>query len=236
MTQRTFLDKILYCAIILACCMFLIHSKVVVPHEQQQAIQDYFTQDVVQDNEQGFNMKLKPIGVLSIPSINLELMIYNNASEDAINHGAGLIQGSGNLHHEHDNSILTAHNGDPLNDLFINVPKLKIGDKFYIKQKDGTIDSYSVTDTQTVDPTDELIHYKKSDGDTSYVTLRTCVPIGINSQRFLATGEYQGEVENIEENPQFTFSLVDSILIVVILVDTGLLIRSFIFDKKVSKS
>lgn len=216
--------------------MFLIHSKVVVPNEQQQAIQDYFTQDVIQDNEQGFNMKLKPVGVLSIPSINLELIIYNNASEDAITHGAGLIQGSGNLHHEHDNSILTAHNGDPLNDLFINVPKLKVGDEFYIKQKDGTIDSYSIIDTQTVDPTDELTHYKKPEGDTSYVTLRTCVPIGINSQRFLATGEYQGEVDNIEENHQFTFSLVDSILIVVVLVDTGLLIRSFILDKKVSKS
>lgn len=229
--KRSVIDKAIYALIILLCLFFLWSSKINTPRQQQADIANYFTQEVTQDNSHGFNMKLHPIGVLLVPKINLELLIYDNSSEEAITHGAGLIQGSGQLKHEQTNSILTAHNGDPLNDLFINVPTLKAGDNFYIKHKDKTIDKYTVFDTKTVSPIDELKQYIIPTENETFVTLRTCVPIGINSQRFLATGNFQGNVKTVEESKQ-ALSLVDYAIALVIFVNVGLIIWSFESDRK----
>lgn len=128
-------------------------------------------------------------------------------------------------------SFELASTGDPLNDLFINVPTLKAGDNFYIKHKDKTIDKYTIFDTKTVSPIDELKQYIIPTENETFVTLRTCVPIGINSQRFLATGSFQGNVEAVEQSKQ-ALSLVDYTIALVIFVNVGLLIWSFESDRK----
>lgn len=66
------------------------------------------------------------------------------------------------------------------------------------------------------------------------VTLRTCVPIGINSHRFLATGLYKGHVKKIEK-PRFTLSIVDYGLMGIGAVSGFLLVGSLYKERKSGK-
>ena len=134
------LDKIIYILVLLVCCYFGYQTRIASVVAQNNYISE-FEKNLEIEKEEGkpFSVSLKTIGVLYVPDIKLTLAVFNNAGEAAISHGCGLIQGTGTLENNHDNSVVTSHNGDPSSDLFINLPKIKVGNKFYIKMKDGKI-------------------------------------------------------------------------------------------------
>ena len=80
-------------------------------------------------------------------------------------------------------------------ELFTNLDKLEIGDKFYLHVLDEVL-AYRVDQILTVEP-DQVEALEIVEGE-DLCTLVTCTPIGINSHRLLVRGtrtDYTGEEE-----------------------------------------
>lgn len=136
------------------------------------------------------------MGYISIPKIDINLPIYHGISDSVLRKGVGHISTtafpiSGKGCH----SVLSGHTGLPSARLFTDLDKLKINDYFYIKILNKTF-KYKVDKISVVSPTDtrELIPVKKK----NYVTLVTCTPYSINTNRLLVRGVF---VENDDKQP-----------------------------------
>ena len=140
--------------------------------------------------------KVNIIGVLYVPKIGLKLPIYDNTNPRAIENGAGLIEGTGDIYDRGiANPVLTAHNGMVNKNLFMNLNKIKVGDEFFTRTAFET-SQYRVVGEETKLPEDEIDYLINNFQDNTYLTLRTCVPTGINSHRLLITGVFEGNVQD----------------------------------------
>ena len=128
------------------------------------------------------------MGYISIPKINVNLPIYHGISDSVLRKGVGHISttafpiGGSGCH-----SVLSGHTGLPSARLFTDLDKLKINDYLYVKILNKTF-KYKVDKISVVSPTDtrELIPIKNK----SYVTLVTCTPYSINTNRLLVRGVF----------------------------------------------
>ena len=160
------------------------------------------------------------LGYIEIPSINIKLPIYYGTSVDILKKGVGVLEGTSlPVGGENTHSVLSAHTGLANQKLFTDIDKLKDGDVFYlhILKKDL---AYKVNQIKVVHP-DEIDELKISD-DKDYVTLLTCYPYGINTERLLVRGERTdlspSNVEQVQkEISTFNHSNENLILIVKIL-------------------
>lgn len=147
--------------------------------------------------------ELDMVGVLYAPSIDIKVPIYNRIDEVAISDGAGIMPGTGDLSGgNNQNPILTSHSGTNLKSLFMNLPKFNVKDHFYIKNKEGKTLDFEVFDIEKIHADDENGAVIKPNPNESYISLRTCVPIGVNSHRLYVTGKFVrvlSETETIEE-------------------------------------
>ena len=160
------------------------------------------------------------LGYIEIPSINIKLPIYYGTSVDILKKGVGVLDGTSlPVGGENTHSVLSAHTGLANQKLFTDIDKLKDGDVFYlhILKKDL---AYKVNQIKVIHP-DEIDELKISD-DKDYVTLLTCYPYGINTERLLVRGERTdlspSNVEQVQkEISTFNHSNENLILIVIIL-------------------
>ena len=167
------------------------------------------------------------LGYIEIPSINIKLPIYYGTSVDILKKGVGVLDGTSlPVGGENTHSVLSAHTGLANQRLFTDIDKLKDGDVFYlhILKKDL---AYKVDQIKVVHP-DEIDELKISDGK-DYVTLLTCYPYGINTERLLVRGERtdlseRTEVQVQKEISTFNHSNENLILIVIILISTLIII------------
>ena len=83
-------------------------------------------------------------------------------------------------------AVLAGHSGMSGARLFTGLPKLKAEDVFYIHVYDRDL-TYTVDQIKKVAPTDTS-ELQIVDGE-DYVTLVTCVPVGVNSHRLLVRGK-----------------------------------------------
>lgn len=126
------------------------------------------------------------IGYLEIPKINVYLPIYHGTSEEILQKGVGHLEntslpvGGAGTH-----SVLSGHRGLPSETLFTDLDQLAKGDKFYLHVLNEVL-AYQVDQIKVVNPQDtsDLTIQKGKD----YVTLVTCTPYGINTQRLLIRG------------------------------------------------
>lgn len=136
------------------------------------------------------------LGYITIPKIDLYLPIYEGTGADVLTHGVGhLPQTSYPLGGESTHSALSGHRGMAEAELFTNLDKLEIGDKFYLHVLDEVL-AYRVDQILTVEP-DQVEALEIVEGE-DLCTLVTCTPIGINSHRLLVRGtrtDYTGEEE-----------------------------------------
>lgn len=126
------------------------------------------------------------MGYIEIPSIDARMPIYHGTSDAVLQAGAGHIEGSslpvgGTGTH----CVLSGHRGLPSARLFTDIDKLDEGDVFMIHALGETL-TYEVDQILTVDPYD--LSALGIDPDQDYVTLVTCTPYGINTQRLLVRG------------------------------------------------
>ncbi|MDJ8930192.1 class C sortase [Clostridium perfringens] len=167
------------------------------------------------------------LGYIEIPSINIKLPIYYGTSVDILKKGVGVLEGTSlPVGGENTHSVLSAHTGLANQKLFTDIDKLKDGDVFYlhILKKDL---AYKVNQIKVVHP-DEIDDLKISEAK-DYVTLLTCYPYGINTERLLVRGERtdlseKTEVQVQKEISTFNHSNENLILIVIILISVLIII------------
>ena len=124
---------------------------------------------------------------IKIPSIGLDLPIYHGTSDDVLQRGIGHLEGTAlPVGGAGTHAVLTGHRGLATSTLFTHLNEVKVGDMFTIEVF-GEVLTYRVIDTKVVDPKDTATLHPRQGQDL--VTLVTCTPLGINSQRILVTGE-----------------------------------------------
>lgn len=134
------------------------------------------------------------LGYITIPKIDVNLPIYEGTGYDVLTHGIGhLSETSYPLGGESTHSALSGHRGLAEAELFTNLDKLVLGDRFYLHILDEVL-AYQVDQVLVVEP-DQVEALEIVEGE-DLCTLVTCTPIGINSHRLLVRGtrvEYEGE-------------------------------------------
>jgi len=137
--------------------------------------------DQLSADESGLMARIK------IPAIAVDLPIYHGTSDDVLLRGVGHLEGTAlPIGGDGTHSVLTAHRGLAQSPLFTDLNNVQVGDRFVIEVY-GEVLTYDVIQTQVVEPSETEALYPIANADL--VTLVTCTPLGINSQRILVTGE-----------------------------------------------
>ena len=133
------------------------------------------------------------MGSVEIPKINIKIPIYHTTEEEVLNKGAGHLEGSSlpvggaNTH-----AVISAHRGLPSASLFTDLDQLKEGDHFLIHVLNETL-CYEVDKISVVKPEDTSALAVEDGQDL--VTLLTCTPYGVNTERLLVRGHRVTYVE-----------------------------------------
>lgn len=173
------------------------------------------------------------IGYIEIPKIDVKLPIFHGVDSNVLQIGIGHLKettlpiGGKGTH-----SALSGHRGLPSAKLFTELDELEIGDTFNIYILDKSL-SYQIDNIIVVEPNDASSLGIIPDKD--YVTLITCTPYGINTQRLLVRGTrveykkndkklvYNSEADIIDPNK---VALILGVIIWVILFIIGLVINN----------
>lgn len=127
------------------------------------------------------------IGTITYPRLGIGLPIYHGTSDSVLRKGVGHMYGTSMpVGGPGTHSLLTAHSGLPNSKLFTDLPKARVGDEFRINVLDED-HYYQVRNIVTVLP-DGVDFLEILEGE-DWVTLFTCVPIGVNSHRILIQAE-----------------------------------------------
>ncbi|MFT8636527.1 MAG: class C sortase [Pseudoclavibacter sp.] len=127
------------------------------------------------------------MGRIQIPSIQLDLPIYHGTSDATLLRGIGHLEGTSlPVGGQGTHAVLTGHRGLATATMFTYLDRVKVGDEFTISVF-GKVLTYRVVTTKVVDPdqTRSLAPVAGKD----LVTLVTCTPLGINTQRIFVTGQ-----------------------------------------------
>ena len=133
------------------------------------------------------------MGSVEIPKINIKIPIYHTTEEEVLNKGAGHLEGSSlpvggaNTH-----AVISAHRGLPSASLFTDLDQLKEGNHFLIHVLNETL-CYEVDKISVVKPEDTSALAVEDGQDL--VTLLTCTPYGVNTERLLVRGHRVPYVE-----------------------------------------
>lgn len=201
------------------------------------------------DETEGFSVgkaQLTMLGVLYAPSIDLKMPIYKENNNLALNEGASIIRGSGDINKVDEDAvpILTSHNGGQttvtggkFKNLFMNLPKLKNNDLFYIKTIDGTIKEYKINDTIKIhgDVEEDFLKHEFSPPKGDNVALRTCYPIGINSHRLILVGSYEKDIEDENQMEEFTLTISNQEVLLIIGIVIPFLLTIVFLNQDIKK-
>lgn len=179
------------------------------------------------------------MGIVEIPKIDIKLPIYHGTSDEVLQKAAGHLEGSSlPIGGESTHAVISAHRGLPSASLFTDLDQLEIGDHFLIHVLDETL-CYEVDQILVVDPEDTSA-LAVEDGE-DLMTLLTCTPYGVNTQRLMVRGHrvpYEEQTVADEQTPLSGLSLHTNYLlwVVVGIVITGVFILIlFIREKKLQK-
>lgn len=147
------------------------------------------------------------MGSLEIPKIRVNLAIYHGTGEDVLAKGVGHVQGTSlPVGGEGTHAVLAAHRGLAYAKLFTDLDKLKVGDKFFLHILGDTL-AYEVDQVKVVEPDDNDAITIEPGQDL--VTLLTCTPYGVNTQRLLVRGHRipYAEEDVAGEEDKYTISM-----------------------------
>lgn len=178
------------------------------------------------------------MGYVEIPKIDVKVPVFHTTEEEVLQKAAGHLEGSslpvgGSSTH----AVISAHRGLPSATLFTDLDKLEEGDHFLLRILDDIL-CYKVDKISVVEPT-ETESLAVEEGQ-DLVTLLTCTPYGVNSQRLLVRGHRvpyeEAEMEEVPKGLLTGASLHTSYLLWVIvgLSVTGIFILGlYLYEKKV---
>ena len=164
------------------------------------------------------------MGRVKIPKINVDLPIFHTSSDAVLRQGAGHMEETTlPVGGETTHAAITAHRGLAEATLFTHLDEVGVGDRFTLEIA-GDVLVYEVETVRIVSPdeTDWLLVQPGRD----LVTLITCDPLGINTERMLVTGHRiePTPIEDVEaagkrsEQPAFPWWLVAAVVGVVAIV------------------
>lgn len=126
------------------------------------------------------------MGYVEVPKIDIKIPIMHTTEEEVLQTAAGHLEGSSlPVGGESTHSVISAHRGLPSATLFTDLDKLEEGDHFLLYILDDIL-CYEVDKISVVEP-EETEGLAVEDGE-DLVTLLTCTPYGVNSQRLLVRG------------------------------------------------
>ncbi|RYQ09067.1 sortase family protein [Bifidobacterium pseudolongum subsp. globosum] len=138
---------------------------------------------------------------LRIPKISVNIPVYHTTLDNVLDKGAGHIYGTAMpVGDAHTYSVLAAHSGGVQGMLFTRLNEMKRGDVFYLDVLGGE-HGYRIGDIRTIKP-DQMEHTLQMlraqyANDNATVTMVTCTPIGVNTDRLLVTGVREPIPDNI---------------------------------------
>ena len=175
------------------------------------------------------------MGTVEIPKIDIRLPIYHTTTEEVLAKAAGHLEGSSlPVGGKNTHAVISAHRGLPSATLFTDLDQLKKGDHFLVHVLNKTL-CYKVDSIVVTEPDDTSALAVQEGKDL--VSLLTCTPYGVNTQRLIVTGHrvaYHKDAVSKEKKNGFTSLHTNYLLWVIVgLVVTG----GFIFilykrDKK----
>ena len=175
------------------------------------------------------------MGTIEIPKIDVKLPIYHYTTEAVLKNAAGHLEGSSlPIGGESTHSVISAHRGLPSAILFTDLDKLEKGDHFMVHVLDDTL-CYEVDKISVVKPEDTS-NLNVIEGE-DLMTLLTCTPYGVNTERLLVRGHRVPYEETYEEETNSSISLETNYILWVIigLLVTALLIGGMYVREKKKK-
>ena len=137
--------------------------------------------DQLKANDDGLMARLK------IKKIDLDLPVYHGTEDDTLLKGLGHLRGTSlPVGGKGTRSVITGHRGLASAEMFTRLDEIVKGDTFTIEVFDEVL-TYKVIEKIVVNP-DETKKIAAVPGK-DLMTLITCTPLGINTQRILVTGE-----------------------------------------------
>lgn len=158
--------------------------------------------------EKLFNESNNSFARIKIPSIDVDLPVYKGVSEKVLERGVGHLPGTSlPVGGAGTHSVLSAHRGLASSTLFTNLDKVKLNERFTVETA-GEVLSYRVVEIKVVKP--EETEFIRPQEGRDLLTLVTCTPLGINSDRILVISErvYPTPTEDIEsalQEPEIDF-------------------------------
>jgi sortase A len=147
------------------------------------------------------------MGYLDIPKINVHLAIYHGTANDVLQNGVGHLEGTSlPIGGTGTHAVLAGHRGLPSARLFTDLDQIETGDIFSLRILDEEL-IYEVDQIKVVEPyeTEDLA----IDPQQDYVTLVTCTPYGVNTQRLLIRGH---RLENTGKTEESSVSLLKQLI------------------------
>lgn len=167
----------------------VVYKKIVTSNKQNELIEAFESQIADSKNEESSEpVSLEaingytPIAIMEIPSIKLKQPVVDGITEDVIKYFLGRFPNSA-MPGEVGNFAVAGHRVSDFTDAFINLYKVKVGDKVIVTTKDGVY-TYEVDSSFIVDP-DQVEVLDESDYEK--ITLITCT-IG-SKRRVIVTGK-----------------------------------------------
>lgn len=148
------------------------------------------------EGDEGFDRYMKTLnppetkGVMArlrIPAIDVDLPVYHTTNSNVLYKGVGHMYGSDlPVGGDGTNSLLSAHTGMVNASMFDNLWKLQDGDEVFVEVMGETL-RYKVHGQKVVKPNEwQQVTYEKG---KDKLTLVTCTPYGINTDRLLVNAE-----------------------------------------------
>ena len=179
------------------------------------------------------------MGIVEIPKIAIKLPIYHGTSDEVLQQAAGHLEGSSlPIGGESTHAVISAHRGLPSASLFTDLDQLEEGDHFLIHVLNETL-CYEVDKISVVKP-EETSSLAVEEGK-DLVTLLTCTPYGVNTERLLVRGHRVPYVEQEvadEKTPLSGISLHTNYLLWVIIglvITTIFILMLYLKEKKLQK-
>ena len=149
----------------------------------QENLVDPFSYEQVTIDLSEYGIYDNTIGYINIPKMNIDIPILLGANTENMKKGAThMTETSYPIGGENTNSVIAAHRGWSTGLMFRHIELLEIGDEIYIQNFREEL-VYYVYDIKIVDP-DDIDELKIEDGE-DIITLITCHPYRVNSQRYI---------------------------------------------------
>lgn len=161
------------------------------------------------------------MAVVEVPSIGVNMPVRHGSDAETLERGAGHLHGTSlPVGGRGTHSVITAHRGLRTKLMFTRLDELEAGDVIII-HVEGVKLVYGVDRISVIDP-DNTGVLRASDGEDR-LTLMTCTPYGVNTQRLLVSGtRITVEGTGSERQVDRGLGMIDGLVATLVTLVTGM--------------